>query len=75
MTIKVRVQPKSSNHFLEQEEHGVYKAYLKSAPVDDKANRELIALLAEEFGIKKYQIEIIKGIKSRDKVVRLDMDV
>lgn len=73
MTITVRVQPKSSQQFLEQDESGVYKAYLKTAPVDGKANEELIYLLSKEFGVKNYKIQILKGLKGRNKVVKLDM--
>jgi len=72
MTIKVKVQPKSSKSELVEINDGEYKAYLKSAPVDNKANEELIKLLAKELRVKKYQIEIVKGLTSRNKVVSIE---
>ena len=71
INIKIKVQPKSSRNFLEKIDEGKYKAYLKSAPVDGRANDELIKLLAKELKIKKYQIEITKGFRSRNKVAKI----
>lgn len=73
MRIKVKVQPKSSRCCLEKLPDGSYKAYLKSAPTDGKANAELIALVAREFGAKKYQVEIKAGLTGRQKTIELDI--
>ena len=47
------------------------KIYLTAVPVDGKANKELIKLLAAKLGISKNRIEIIKGEKSKEKVVEV----
>ena len=49
------------------------KIYLTAVPVDGKANKELIKLLAEKLGVSKSRIEIIKGEKSKEKVVKVLM--
>lgn len=49
-----------------------YKAYLLAVPLDGKANEELIRLLARELKLKKYNIEIIKGLTSSNKVISID---
>ncbi|MFA7284385.1 MAG: DUF167 domain-containing protein [Candidatus Absconditabacterales bacterium] len=46
-----------------------YSAYLTSAPIDGKANEELIDLLAKYFGIRKGQIAIISGAASKHKII------
>jgi len=51
------------------EENNVYKAYLKSIPVNHKANEELVSLLKNYFQIPKKSIEIIKGLTGKNKVV------
>lgn len=71
MDIYVRVQPNSSKQCLEVLADGSYKAYVHTAPEHNRANRELVELLAQEFDVKKYNIEIIKGLTNRDKVVRI----
>jgi len=49
------------------------KAKLHSSPVHNKANRELIRLLADYFNIKKSGIKIIQGEKCREKVVEISL--
>jgi uncharacterized protein (TIGR00251 family) len=40
-------------------------------PVDGKANKALIALLAKEFKAPKSKIKIVQGETSRDKLIEL----
>ena len=47
------------------------KIYLTAIPIDGKANKELVKLLAKELGISKSRIEIIKGEKSKEKIVEV----
>ncbi|MBD1807251.1 DUF167 domain-containing protein [Microcoleus sp. FACHB-SPT15] len=47
---------------------------LKSPPVDGKANKELIELLAKKFDVSKSQIRIKLGLSSRIKLVEIDTD-
>lgn len=51
------------------DENGKWKVYLTAPAVDGKANEALVAFLAEHFKVKKYEIEIIKGLKSRNKII------
>ncbi len=44
---------------------------IKSPPVDGKANKELIGLLARDFDIKKSQIRICNGELGRDKLIEI----
>lgn len=44
---------------------------IKSPPVDGKANKELIGLLARDFGIKKSQVRICSGELGRDKLIEI----
>lgn len=53
------------------EEAGRIKVYLTAPPVEGKANKALIELLAEYFKVKKKQIVIVRGEKSRDKVLKI----
>lgn len=44
---------------------------IKSPPVDGKANKELVSLLARDFGIKKSRIRICNGELGRDKLIEI----
>ncbi len=69
--IKVRVLPKSSRTEIIAIEDDTYKVKLTAPPVEGKANKALIALLARRLGIGKGRIEIVSGGRSRLKTVRI----
>jgi uncharacterized protein (TIGR00251 family) len=71
MIFNVRVVPKASRNLVKEERSG-FKVYLTKPAKDSLANIQLIELLAEYFNTKKYRIKIIKGHKSRDKIVKID---
>jgi uncharacterized protein len=48
------------------------KVYLNAPAVDGKANTALVKFLAGHYGVKIAQIEIIKGLKSRHKVINIE---
>jgi len=50
----------------------VLKCYLKSAPEKNKANEELIALIAQHLGLNKAAVSIVGGLSSRRKTIALD---
>lgn len=47
------------------------RIHLKASPIKGKANKELISFLAEILHLKKSNIDIVKGKKSRDKIVSI----
>ena len=70
-TIRVRVKPNARASGLEQLDDDSYVARVKAPPVDGKANEELIALLAEHFGVRKAQVTIKSGTAGRMKLVQI----
>jgi len=71
VVLKVRVAPKASRNLVKKDKDTL-KVYLTSPAQDGLANNQLIELLAEYFKVKKYQIKIVQGGKSRDKLVKID---
>jgi uncharacterized protein len=47
-------------------------AQLKAAPVDGKANEELITLAADHFECRKSAVAIKSGASGRRKLVRIE---
>ncbi len=72
MVLNIRVIPKASRSLVKKENDSL-KVYLTQAPHDGLANKQLIELLAGHFKVRKYQVKIIKGEKSRNKVVEIDV--
>jgi len=71
MKIEVKVIPKAKQNLIKQE-GSLYKVYLTAPAVDGKANQALIAFLADHYDIPKSRIEIIKGLKTRHKMIIID---
>ena len=69
--IKVKVLPRSSRTEIAGKEKDIYRVKITDPPVEGKANKALIALLAEKLGIAKRDIEITAGKTSRMKTVRV----
>jgi len=69
--IKVRVLPKSSRTQIIGIEGDMYKVKLTAPPVEGKANKALIELLARRLGIGKGRVDIVSGSRSRLKTVRI----
>jgi len=70
--IQVKVTPRARESSLTQMPGGTWLAKLKSPPVDGKANAELIALVAEQFGCSRAAVSIKSGASGRMKLVRID---
>lgn len=51
---------------------GSFKVFVSAPAVDGKANQAVIASLADWFGVKKRAVQIIRGLKSRDKIIEID---
>jgi len=70
--LQVKVKPNSRLSTLEQSEEGGWLAQLKAAPVDGKANEELIGLVANRFRCRKSAVSIKSGASGRMKLVRIE---
>ena len=68
---KIKVIPKAKRNAV-QEEEGRLRVRVTAPAVGGKANNAVIALLAEHFGVKKSKVKIVRGEKSREKLVRIE---
>jgi len=69
--LKVYLQPKSSKNEVVGPYRDGIKVKVTAPPVEGKANEALIRFLAKGFGISPSCIEIIKGLHSREKTLRI----
>jgi len=70
--IRVRVKPNSRTSLLTQSGDGSWVAHVKAPPSEGRANRELIALIAEQFHCVKAAVSIKSGACGRMKLVRIE---
>ncbi len=71
--LRVRVKPQARASALQQLPDGAWLAQVKAAPIDGKANEEMLALVARHFGRPKSAVSIKSGASSRIKLVRVQL--
>lgn len=71
LTLEILARPRSGRRELSRAGNGAVRAALQSAPESGKANQELVQLVAEWLGVSKSSIEVWRGDKCRQKVLRI----
>ncbi|HUJ10601.1 MAG TPA: DUF167 domain-containing protein [Verrucomicrobiae bacterium] len=70
-TYQVRVIPRARRNAVVKMADGSLKVYVAAPPEDGRANEAVVEHIAEWLGVKRRQVEIIRGATSRNKVVRV----
>ncbi len=70
--ISVRVQPRSSKSVVAGMYGESIRICLKSAPVDDAANKECCELVAKLLGVSRSSVSVMNGKSSRSKVLKVE---
>ncbi len=73
--LKVYLQPKSSKNEIVGPYRDGIKIKVTAPPVEGKANEALIKFLAKEYKTSVSSIEILRGHKSREKIIRIGGNV
>jgi len=71
VVLNVRAAPRSSRAGVDGVVGDAVKVRIRAAPVDGKANKELIETLSDRFDLPKSAIEILGGDTSKTKRVLL----
>ena len=71
MIINVKVFPNSKMESLEQIDTSDYIIRVKERATEGRANAAVIAAIADYFGVRKRSVSIVRGSKSRKKVVEI----
>jgi uncharacterized protein (TIGR00251 family) len=69
LTFQIQVTPHASREEIVGMQEGALKIKVTASPVEGAANEACLKLLAKELGLKKGQMEIFTGMKSRKKIV------
>ncbi len=71
MRIPIKVIPGSKKNSVTCEGDTV-KVYVTAPPVEGRANESVINVLAAHYGVKTRNIQIVKGLKTRRKIVNIE---
>lgn len=71
MNFKVKVKPNSKENKIVKKNDNELLIFAKNRPIKNKLNEEIVKILAKHFKISPNKIFIIKGLKSKDKVIKI----
>jgi uncharacterized protein (TIGR00251 family) len=69
--IEVRVIPRARRNEVGGERDGRLVVRTTAAPVDGRANASVCELVAEHLGVPTRCVEVVSGLRSRNKVLRI----
>ena len=72
VTLRVRVQPRASRDRIESLEGDLLRVRLCAPPTQGKANKACVRLLAKKLGIAASRVRIVRGERSREKLLFLE---
>ena len=73
MIIKIRVIPNSKIESVRQTGEAEYKVKVIEKALEGKANTAVVDMLASYFKVRKTDVWIINGLRSREKVVEISI--
>ena len=73
MEIDLKIHTSSSQEKIKKDKDS-WEIWIHEKPIDNLANKSIIALISKELKIPKTKIKIIKGVKSKIKKIKINYD-
>ncbi len=70
-TVKLHVTPRGSKNEITGWRGDALCVKITAPPVEGAANEAVVKFIAETLGVRKSQVELISGEKSREKTLRI----
>ena len=74
MLISVYVTPNAKRARVVKVDENYFEVWVDERAVGGRANKRLLEILSEHFGIPKSRISILKGTKRRNKTIQINLD-
>ncbi len=74
MLIRVRVTPNAKEVRVTKTSEASFEVKVDEKAIGGRANKRLQEILSENFNVPKSKILIVKGAKSRDKMVEIILE-
>ena len=73
ITVAVRVHPGASREGVALLPDGSLDVRLRARAIEGQANAGLVQLIADRLGLRRRNVEIASGLRSRQKLVRISL--
>jgi uncharacterized protein len=70
--LTIRLQPRARRNAIVDERDGVLRVSVTAAPVEGEANAALCRLIAKRAGVARGRVHVVRGERSREKVLRVE---
>jgi len=70
--LTIRLTPRAARERIEPRADGGFAARVTAPPVEGAANDALCRLVAKAAGVAPSRVEVVRGHRGRDKVVRVE---
>ena len=74
MLINVHVSTNAKQAQLTKIDNDSYEVRIDERAIEGRANNRLLEILSKHFGVPKSRITIIRGAKSRDKLIEIILE-
>ncbi len=71
MKIFIQVKPNSKNQKIEKISENSFIISVKEPPIDSKANRAVIKIIAEIFKVPQTKVRISSGLSAKKKILEI----
>ncbi len=71
MKISVKIKPNSKESKVERKGENIFLVYVKSPPIENKANQELVEIISDYFNIPKSKVLILSGLHTKNKIIEI----
>ena len=72
MRIFVKAKPGAFKNKIEKTDETNFTVSVTEPPIQGRANRAIVELLAEYFGLTKNSIRIVSGATSKNKIIEIN---
>lgn len=71
MKLKIKVITNSKKDYVNTSRN-LIRVYVKALPIKGEANKKVIEVLSKHFRVRKSDISIVAGLKSKLKIIEID---
>lgn len=71
MRIDVHVKASKNENKVIKKGFADYEVWVKAPPIDGRANKMVLAVLADYFNVKRYNLRIVKGLTLPYKIIEM----
>ena len=75
MKISIKVKPNSKENQVEETGPNEFLVRVKAPPQENRANQEVVKILSKYFQVPRSRISILSGLRSKQKIVKIEEPV